>query len=324
MGDSAQPPPPQPYESPSDRRRALRESARIMRREGKVNVSEVRSRDDSGEVVGLLLNPSVLENLDRQNQNISKRSSAVPGRDADQVPWAMSMSKGGKLVVVYANSGQGGRAGGSSIPAQDGRGMAAIHGGRQTVQVRSSPRPMGLLMAPPAGGGEKGGLVENPTHPKPAGAGSADPRQRRRAILAPDRQLEEDGNWDDADVMEEMGLPQGTAAQIGGVVDMEDDVYLEFEEEEEVAPAPREPTSWKLLARYMANFKPHTKAMFTRLIEEVWHLRRGIEYSEKGKNYYMITLFSRGDYDFVKRGGPWIFSQNALTWMNLCNHLKQL
>ncbi|KAM0872200.1 hypothetical protein ACQ4PT_038874 [Festuca glaucescens] len=200
--------------------------------------------------------------------------------------------------------------------------MAAIHGGHQTGQVRSSQRPMGLLMAPPAGGGEKGGLVEKPTHPKPAGGGSADPRQRRRAILAPYRQLEEDGNWADADVMEEMGLPQGTAAQIGGVVDMEDDVYLEFEEEEEVAPAPREPTSWKLLARYMANFKPHTKAMFTRLIEEVWHLRSGIEYSEKGKNYYMITLFSRGDYDFVKRGGPWIFNQNALIVTDLDESLQ--
>nr|XP_051189975.1 uncharacterized protein LOC127303265 [Lolium perenne] len=72
----------------------------------------------------------------------------------------------------------------------------------------------------------------------------------------------------------------------------------------------------------MANFKPHTKAMFTRLIEEVWHLRSGIEYSEKGKNYYMITLFSRGDYDFVKRGGPWIFNQNALIVTDLHESLQ--
>jgi hypothetical protein len=72
----------------------------------------------------------------------------------------------------------------------------------------------------------------------------------------------------------------------------------------------------------MANFKPHTKTMFKRLIEEVWHLRSGIEYSEKGKNYYMITLFSRGDYDFVKRGGPWIFNQHALIVTDLDESLQ--
>jgi hypothetical protein len=26
----------------------------------------------------------------------------------------------------------------------------------------------------------------------------------------------------------------------------------------------------------------------------------------------MITLYSKGDYDFVKIGGPWIYKQNAL------------
>jgi hypothetical protein len=26
----------------------------------------------------------------------------------------------------------------------------------------------------------------------------------------------------------------------------------------------------------------------------------------------MITLFSKGDYEFVKRGGPWIFKHYAL------------
>jgi hypothetical protein len=62
----------------------------------------------------------------------------------------------------------------------------------------------------------------------------------------------------------------------------------------------------------MANFKPNTRAMFKRFIDEVWHLRNGIRYSEKGKNYYGITLFSKGDYDFVMRGGPWIFNHNAL------------
>jgi hypothetical protein len=52
--------------------------------------------------------------------------------------------------------------------------------------------------------------------------------------------------------------------------------------------------------------------MFTQMAEEVWQLRTCIRYSERGKNYHMITLFSRGDYDFVMRGGPWIFRRHAL------------
>ncbi|KAM0911781.1 hypothetical protein ACQ4PT_013257 [Festuca glaucescens] len=146
---------------------------------------------------------------------------------------------------------------------------------------------------------------------------AAAPLSRHRALLDTDMALEEDGNWDDGNTMEEMGFRQGTKAQIGVIVDMEDDVYLEFEEEEEVKAELAEQKTWKLLARYMANFKPNTKAMFTRFTDEVLHLRIGIRYSEKGKNYYMVTLFSKGDYDFVMRGGPWIFNQNALIVKNL-------
>jgi hypothetical protein len=49
---------------------------------------------------------------------------------------------------------------------------------------------------------------------------------------------------------------------------MEDGVYLEFDEEEEVKKDPDEAVSWQLMARYMATFKPNTKAMFTKLSEE--------------------------------------------------------
>jgi hypothetical protein len=93
---------------------------------------------------------------------------------------------------------------------------------------------------------------------------------------------------------------------------MEDNVYLEFEEDEEVPEIPRGPKTWKLIARYMANFKPNTHSMFTQFSEEVRRLRTGIKYVERGKNYFMITLFSQGDFDFVMWVGPWIFRRNAL------------
>jgi hypothetical protein len=89
-----------------------------------------------------------------------------------------------------------------------------------------------------------------------------------------------DGNWDDGSMEEdELGFAQGSATQIGGVADMEDEVHLEFEEDEEEATPivpPSEPKTWKLLARYMANFKPNTKTMFKRFSEDVWCLRNGI------------------------------------------------
>jgi hypothetical protein len=119
--------------------------------------------------------------------------------------------------------------------------------------------------------------------------------------------MKEDGNWDEG-----MRWQGWASTKDGGIVDMEDDVYLEFDEEELVKEEPREQSTWQILARYMANFKPNTRAMFNHFIHEVWHLRNGISYSEKGKNYYGITLFSKGDYDFVMRGGPWIFNKNAL------------
>jgi hypothetical protein len=51
--------------------------------------------------------------------------------------------------------------------------------------------------------------------------------------------LEEYGNWDDGNTMEEMGFRQGKA-HTGGIIDIEYDVYLEFKEEERVKAEPTE------------------------------------------------------------------------------------
>jgi hypothetical protein len=102
---------------------------------------------------------------------------------------------------------------------------------------------MGLLMAPPMGGGDYRGLVERPTRPKPTGDASEAPLLRRRALLDGNRDMEEDGNWDEGDGMAEMGFNQGEASKIGGIVDMEDDVYLEFDEEEPMKKEPSEQTT---------------------------------------------------------------------------------
>ncbi|KAM0921516.1 hypothetical protein ACQ4PT_006804 [Festuca glaucescens] len=198
----------------------------------------------------------------------------------------MMAAKEGSKVMTEAGSSQGGQTGGgggNATPKPGHRGANSADG-LMKENASATPRPFGLLMAPPVGGGDHGGLVERPAHPKPPSGVSAAPMPRHSVLLDVDRLLEGDGNWDDGNVQVEMGFRQGAKAQIGRIVDMEDDVYLEFDEEEVVKEEPSETKTWSLLARY----------------------------SEKGKNYYMITLFSKGDYDFVMRAGPWIFNQNAL------------
>jgi hypothetical protein len=73
----------------------------------------------------------------------------------------------------------------------------------------------------------------------------------------------DDGNWDDGkELDDEDGFRSGAELKVDGTVDMEDDVFLEFDEEEDSAAPPKDPNTWVLIARYMANFKPNTYTMF--------------------------------------------------------------
>jgi hypothetical protein len=53
---------------------------------------------------------------------------------------------------------------------------------------------------------------------------------------------------------------------------MEDEAFVEFDAEEIEKELPKEQTSWSMLARYCANFKPNTKAMFDHFINDVWRI----------------------------------------------------
>ncbi|KAK1681976.1 hypothetical protein QYE76_042824 [Lolium multiflorum] len=108
-------------------------------------------------------------------------------------------------------------------------------------------------MAPPGGGGDYGEPGKGSTRPKPTGGQPTTLHHGRATEPVYDRSEASDGNWDDGDGMdEEPGLRQGHDTNLGGEVDMDDDVFLEFDQEDE------------------------------------------------------------GDFDFVARGGPWIFNKNAL------------
>ncbi|KAM0890726.1 hypothetical protein ACQ4PT_026820 [Festuca glaucescens] len=318
MGDPIAPPPPSPYESPSDRRRAQREFERVTRREGKEGFRGVRPGYDGIPSLGRPLKVQGQDNLDRKSPNPKHQSEGTGQESSSDHFRPAAMATQGEKKTAGEDPYKGKGRGSNMAAAQERRG-GTLTGGIGAENTRAVSHPVGLLMAPPVGGGNHGGLVERPARPKPSGAAAVATLLRQRAILTTDRATADEGNWDDGSAVEETGFRQGVEAQIGGIVDMEDDVYLKFEEEEEVKKDPEETTSWQLIARYMATFKPNSKAMFTRFAEEVWFLRTGIDYAEKGKNYYMITLYSKGDYDFVKRGGPWIYKQNALIVKDLDN-----
>ncbi|KAK1699605.1 hypothetical protein QYE76_016302 [Lolium multiflorum] len=288
----------------------MRESTRATRRGKEEILRGVQLQYAGVEAVGRPINPNMMEDVEHSIREIQKCFAiSNPGQSAEHKPPRPMESREGKKEVLDNDPRQGNLAGGRA----PGNRRALESGASQAEQTWAATRSVGLLMAPPDGGGEQGGLAERPTHPKPSGGRSAAPLPRRRALLGLEMLPDDDGNWDDGQRMEEEpGFRQGSEVRIGGTVDMEDDVYLEFDEEEDLKEAPEDPSTWKLLARYMANFKPNTRAMFNYFADEAWRLRTGIRYSEKGKNYYRITLFSKGDYDFVMRGGPWIFNQNAL------------
>jgi hypothetical protein len=255
-----------------------------------------------GEAEAAAIKPSLSVNLDYNFDPID-RLIPVKGKAMDLKGAKMNEGTNRRQERTCENMA------GTEQPRRGG----VVGGGSRPGSARAAPNPVGLLMAAPGGGGEQGGLAERPTRPKPSGGVGAVPLLRQRAFLEAERDEADAGNWDGGDNDDASGFRQGAVVQVCGIVDMEDAVHLEFEEEdEEMEQKPDETVGWMLVARYMANFKPNTKAMFTFFSEEAWHLRTRIDYAEKGQNIYMITLYSKGDYDFVKKGGPCTFKQNAL------------
>ncbi|KAE8810780.1 hypothetical protein D1007_12504 [Hordeum vulgare] len=86
---------------------------------------------------------------------------------------------------------------------------------------------------------------------------------------------EEDSNWDAPRYGD--GLPASAHTQLGDEVAMDDVAFVavDFDEDDE-------------------------------------ELRTGVEFQPMESNHFVIKLFSEGDFNFVGRGGPWIYDGNAL------------
>lgn len=122
--------------------------------------------------------------------------------------------------------------------------------------------------------------------------------------MAVPEEIDNSSNWDER---ESTGM-DGPAVRVDGDVDLDDDVVVE----EEPAVEPRAaPPRWRLLGPYVNQGRPNVDDM-TEHFSDVWKVRSGLNIARIKNNWYAVTFFSEGDYNFVARGGPWIYKGNAL------------
>ncbi|KAM0872820.1 hypothetical protein ACQ4PT_038464 [Festuca glaucescens] len=89
---------------------------------------------------------------------------------------------------------------------------------------------------------------------------------------------------------------------------MEDDTFIE-EEPDEVPTAP--PVPWRLMIRYVGQIAPSAETLKIHFTK-VWMLRTGATFAPIKPKWFIITLNSEGDYNFVVNGGLWVHLDNAL------------
>jgi cytochrome c len=112
-------------------------------------------------------------------------------------------------------------------------------------------------------------------------------------------------NWDPP---AREGLGADEEELLVGEVDMEDDAFIE-EDPDEVPTPP--PVPWRLMARYVGQISPSAETLKVHFTK-VWMLRRGATFAPIKPKWFIITLNSEGDYNFVVNGGPWVHLGNAL------------
>ncbi|KAE8812846.1 hypothetical protein D1007_10175 [Hordeum vulgare] len=168
---------------------------------------------------------------------------------------------------------------------------------------------MSSVPSPSAGGGgDHGGTSEVPARPKPTRGRAMVTSRTARTHGFEMRPDEEDSNWDAPRYGD--GVPACADTQLGGEVAMDDVAFVavDFEEEDDEVD---EMERWKLLGLYRAQKCPSAKTLSNHF-EKIWQLRTGVEFQPMESNHFVIKLFSEGDFNFVGRGGPWIYDGNAL------------
>jgi cytochrome c len=58
------------------------------------------------------------------------------------------------------------------------------------------------------------------------------------------------------------------------------------------------------MARYVGHASPSAETLKTHFTK-VWRLRKGATFAPIKPKWFIVTMNSEGDYDFVVNGGPW-------------------
>ncbi|KAM0822179.1 hypothetical protein ACQ4PT_071665 [Festuca glaucescens] len=175
-------------------------------------------------------------------------------------------------------------------------------------------------MDPASNWGEQGGADEAPTRPKLLAGASSRSASTRSRMPEIGFEVPENGNWHGE---EKEGLTD-LDGLLEGEVDMEDDDVLVLEEEEEEQP-PEVQQRWRLMGRYISQRKPNIDDMTEHFNVKVWRLRTGVNFAPMGKNWFKITLYSQGDFNFMSQGGPWIYREERycnVDWGKLGKYLE--
>jgi hypothetical protein len=56
---------------------------------------------------------------------------------------------------------------------------------------------------------------------------------------------------------------------------------------------------WRLLGRYISQRRPDLEDMTSHFNVKVWRLRTCVNFIPLGKNWFKLTLFSEGDFNFI-------------------------
>lgn len=181
-------------------------------------------------------------------------------------------------------------------------------------------------MASTDGGGEKGGLVERPTHPKPdvdtaimAAQALVMSLDKEGVLLAAtqggtmeasDRALVlvQPGNGRLPRVEEEEPVIQVEPEDLlhGGNPNPDSGVFeMDLEGlEEEIRP------QWTILARYYSTKIPIMGRLFDEM-RTMWQLRADMQFQKLDDRRFILTFEAEGDYCHVLRGGPWLHKKET-------------
>ncbi|KAI4971987.1 hypothetical protein ZWY2020_002912 [Hordeum vulgare] len=142
--------------------------------------------------------------------------------------------------------------------------------------------------------GDAGEGGEAPIHPKSLDDDTIGDGTVTRVLIVPTQEFVHNNNWDEREAVGQ----DGPNVRIDGEVHLDDDIVVE---DEPVMGRVVSLPWWRLLRRYVSIGRPNIDNMAEHF-SKVWKVRTCLDIARIKNNWYLVTLFSEEDYNFVARG----------------------